>query len=51
MGTVSLATYTHDPRGGLLEPIRERMPLLKGIYDELTGVLHPWVKRRKRCLP
>jgi len=35
MGAVSLATYTHDPRGGLLEPIRERMPLLKGIYDEL----------------
>ncbi|GAF88211.1 unnamed protein product [marine sediment metagenome] len=34
MEAVSLATYTHDPGGGLLKAVKERMSLLTDIYDE-----------------
>ncbi len=39
MDGISLATYTHDPRGGLLEPLKERMPPLTKIYDGLFVVV------------
>jgi hypothetical protein len=39
MDGVSLATYTHDPEGRLLEPIKERMPPLMKIYDGLFVVV------------
>lgn len=38
MATVSLACYLHDPNGGLLKPIGERLPLLKKIYGEMHVV-------------
>jgi hypothetical protein len=39
MDGISLATYTHDPRGELLEPIKERMPPLTEIYDGIFIVV------------
>jgi hypothetical protein len=39
MEGVSLATYTHDPRGGLLESIKERMPPLTEVYEGLFVVV------------
>jgi len=39
MDGVSLATYTHDPEGRLLDPIKERMPPMMKIYEGLFVVV------------
>jgi len=39
MDGVSLATYTHDPEGRLLEPIKDRLPPLTEIYEGLFVVV------------
>lgn len=39
MGSVSLASYTHDPEGGLLKSVTESMPLLTDVYDEIFVVV------------